>query len=1248
MDKPPDIKKRELKPRRRGCSAWRAGLGCRERPATGGELLATGGELRQRRCPHHEPEHLPGWRLPLICSILPQLKATSPNFAFLAAHDPLFVSLATAAERAFQADPATTVLKLRQLGEAFAQHAAAATGLYAGPGSNQLDLLRSLEARGIIQGQSSELFHRLRQAGNRAAHDFVADHRLALDQLRLARQLAIWFHRTFGGAAGTSFKPGPFVEPEDPSKAAQEAELLIQRLQAQLAEQAATAAEARALAEAEAARRAAAEALAERAEAERAEWERLSAAYDADLVASRKLFGEQLAAAQAAAVAHPEQQQAVVKVAAQATAALELSEAETRVLVDDQLRRAGWEADSVALSHKAGARPVKGKNRAIAEWPAGATGWADYVLFIGLTPVAIVEAKRESKDVVSVLEQAKRYARHLVLGADQRYALGARHFLTKAGGALISRDADPTGLATPAGWFAQEKQGEIETYKVPFLFATNSRPYLRQLETASGIWFLDGRRPTNHPRPLLGWYTPDGIARLLEKDEVAAEGKLQEEPTDYLGLRPYQLAAIRAVEDAVARGQQSCLVAMATGTGKTRTIVGLIHRLLKTQRFRRVLFLVDREALGTQAHGAFEEMLLDEDQTFARKYGLNAPTEAELEASTRVQVATVQAMVRRALSPNQDEDPLPVDAFDLVIVDESHRGYTLDREMTEHEQELRSFHDYVSTYRRVLDHFDAVKVGLTATPALHTKEIFGPPVFNYTYQEAVVDGFLVDHEPPINFITELAQNGIQLAQGEQVGLLTHGNVELAALPDEMSFEVSDFNKLVIAPEFTRVVAEALADWIDPTGPLKTLIFCVNDRHADAMVVALKAAYAAKNFQIEDNAIAKITGATDKVEDQIRRYRNELTPNTAVTVDLLTTGIDVPSIGNLVFVRRVRSRILYEQMLGRATRLHPGKVVFRVFDAVDIYSTLQGFTDMKPVVVDVSIPIETLLAEVVSAPAEHVELVRTQLVARLRRLHLRVLRADPAPEGLADALERLQSLTTGDLPALASKLQKLPLAELRAYVADRPALAPLLRELMDLIRGTGGSPVIVTGKGDQLVDVQRGYVGGKKPDDYLKAFGEFLEAQRNQVAALTLVLTRPRDLSRAQLRELRLLLGAVGYTEAGLRTAWRETRDVDVAATIIGFIRQRALGSPLVPYEQRVDRALAKVRAMRAWTPPQKQWLDRIAKQLKLEVIVDRAVFDAGNFRAVGGYKTLDRTLDGQLEQVLERFGEEIWSDNPAA
>jgi type I restriction enzyme R subunit len=164
-----------------------------------------------------------------------------------------------------------------------------------------------------------------------------------------------------------------------------------------------------------------------------------------------------------------------VQAATTAADAVQLDEADTRKLIDEQLAQVGWQVDSTTLTYAKGARPEKGKNLAIAEWLTS-SGRADYVLFVGLTPVATVEAKRKNIDVSSALQQAKRYSRSFVL-------------------------AD---VMQPPG-------GPWDEYHLPFVFSSNGRPYLRQLATRSGIWFCDVRRRHNLGHALDGWYTPEGL-----------------------------------------------------------------------------------------------------------------------------------------------------------------------------------------------------------------------------------------------------------------------------------------------------------------------------------------------------------------------------------------------------------------------------------------------------------------------------------------------------------------------------------------------------------------------------------------------------------------------------------------------------------------------------------------------------------------------------------------------------------------
>ena len=475
----------------------------------------------------------------------------SLNFAFLTPVDPQLVRLGALAEQYFAADPNTCSIKLRQFGERLAQLVAAEVGLYVSTEERQLDLLRRLRDRGLLKGEVDRLFHELRRAGNEATHTLVADHRTALSNLKYARLLGIWFYRVKTKDSG--FKPGSFVPPTDPAVETEALKQELEKLRAELGASLQAAELAQIAAQQEELRRQGAEELAREAEAKAQE------ALD------------RLAAIQAHAAAQPAQNiQQTIHKAQQVE--IDLDERETRRLIDIQLRNAGWEVDSEQLTYQNGTRPQKGKNLAIAEWPTQA-GRADYVLFVGLQAIALVEAKRQSKDVASAaIDQAKRYSRGFQL----------------AGDATLS--------GSPWGEF-----------KVPFVFATNGREFLQQLRTKSGIWFCDLRQKDNLRRPLPTWYSPQGLIDALAQDAEQAHQRLAQEGFNYgLELRDYQINAIQSVESALAQGQREILMAMATGTGKTKTCIALVYRLLKTKRFRRVLFLVDRKALREQTTNAFK------------------------------------------------------------------------------------------------------------------------------------------------------------------------------------------------------------------------------------------------------------------------------------------------------------------------------------------------------------------------------------------------------------------------------------------------------------------------------------------------------------------------------------------------------------------------------------------------------------------------------------------------------------------
>lgn len=885
---------------------------------------------------------------------------------------------------------------------------------------------------------------------------------------------------------------------------------------------------------------------------------------------------------------------------------IDWSELETRLeLIDEQLRQAGWECDTEKLNYKSNKTvPQKGKNMAIAEWPCG-TKYADYALFIGLELYGLVEAKKYGTDISTDLHQSKVYADKIL----------------------------------PKDIF--KLLGEWGSYKAPFLFSTNGRKYLEQIKTKSGIWFQDIRINTNRAYALRGWFSPDGLKEMYERDSESANKKLIESDYDYLSskqglsLRDYQIEAIKSVENKLIEHPEDrrALLVMATGTGKTRTINGLIYRLIKANRFKRILFLTDRTLLAGQARDSVIENKIEDQQSFGGIYKFEDMTVARPDSETRLHFATVQSMVKRLFYSN--ENPLTVDTYDCVIVDEAHRGYQLDKEMNEDDFGIRSEEDYVAQYRKVLDYFDAFKIGMTATPALHTKEIFGDFVFDYSYRQAVIDGNLVDHEPPYNISTKLNTEGIKWEKGEkpQAYDAETGEIsDLEALDDELKFDVEHFNKLVVAPDFNKKVVQYLVKQLDPEGNEKTLIFAARDSHADTIVEMLKEEFEAIGVDVHHKAIQKVTGAVYENSQLTRDFKNERYPNIVVTVDLLTTGIDIPSICNIVFMRRVRSRILYEQMLGRATRLCPeiGKEAFKIFDAVKLYEALQDYTQMQTVS-NPTYSFEQLVEETQRISDEQrLNKQIEQIVAKLQR-KAKILTSQQEEHfnlhnngnSISDLIADLKNTSPSEIKTKVEKLSSLwnyldtkVYKKYTQFVTDRP---------------------------DEVTEVKRGYGNAEKPEDYIEGFKKFIEENINTITAINVICNKPQELDRKSLKELKLILDEKGFTEVALNTAWKSAKNVDIAADIIAYIRTLSIGVDLITPQERVKNAINKIKSSRTWNVHQLKWIDKFEKQLVAESILTRKDLDLKPFLDDGGFNKINKIFNNELENLITELNNDLYS-----
>lgn len=882
----------------------------------------------------------------------------------------------------------------------------------------------------------------------------------------------------------------------------------------------------------------------------------------------------------------------------------QLTEAETRQLIDRQLQQAGWEADSENLNNwKYKTAPQKGHNMAIAEWVLPNGQRADYALFKGLEFYGIVEAKKWDQDIAGQMAQPKEYSREVPFRSDYL---------------LVDND-----------------MGE---YKVPFIYTANGRPYLKQYKEKSGIWFWDARNPKESAYALEEFHHPEDLALKLtsQNPEIADKDLVDDRDFPRFADRDYQVEAIKSIEETIKDGKKRILLAMATGTGKTRTAIALMYRLLKHKRARRILYLVDRNSLGQQTADAIKDNKIG-NLSIASIYGVKELKDKLPDASTKIQIATVQGMIKRLFYNDDKEEKPSVGQYDFIIVDEAHRGYAEDKELSEKEYHFYDQNDYVSQYRRVVDYFDATAIGMTATPALQTTDIFGKPVYSYSYQQAVLDNYLVDHDAPTIIKTKLSQEGIHFKKGAEIDLFDQSSESIKSekLPDNMNFEVKDFNKRVITESFNRVVCDYLAqNCLNPNDPElgKTLIFAATDSHADMVVRLLKESFKNAGNPVDDDAIEKITGSIRHPNNEIKLFKNEKNPNIAVTVDLLTTGVDVPEITNLVFLRRVQSRILYEQMLGRATRLCPEihKSVFNIYDAVGIYDAMNKVTNMKPVVKNVSHDVHYFIDQKhqfeVNDNFKQYQIDMTAAIDRkIKRMN----------DSKRKEFERLTEINSIDQWA-----RDLPRLNNQEFLKEWKNFEQLDR------LSTGSHKQYISNEPDEYLGIERGYgQGNSNPEDYIESFNKFIKENVNEIPALQIVATRPKDLTYDELKKIKLELEKKGFKENDLQTAWKSANQVQTTADIISFIRQAAVGSELVDHNVRIHNAMQKVYGMADWNMVQKSWLKKIENQLLSSTVLGpnaETAFSSNYFKRQGGYKQMRKIFSDNADQIIYVLNENLY------
>ncbi len=702
----------------------------------------------------------------------------------------------------------------------------------------------------------------------------------------------------------------------------------------------------------------------------------------------------------------------------------------------------------------------------------------------------------------------------------------------------------------------------------------------------------------------------------FNRDTQSAENWFLLNPVNTITrLRPYQVEAIEAIEQALIDGKRKMLLAMATGTGKTFTIVSSLYRLLKSGYAKRILFLVDRRVLAAQtvsAVSAFETpegLKLDKgyevySQKFKREdleeevnFNPQVLPEEYLtkpqEKHTFIYVSTIQRISINLLGKDAlgnfeydvdaDKLDIPINAFDIIIADECHRGYSAKE---------------TGTWKYVLDYFDAVKIGLTATPATHSLAMFKNKVFSYSTEQAVLDGYLVDYDA-VKIKSDIHINGAFLKEGELVGEIDTetGAEQLDELEDEREFAVNEIEIKITSPDSTKKIIKAFKKYTDlhekenKRFP-KTLIFAVNDlhhvSHADEIVRTCKDV-----FDKGDDFVIKITGSTtvDRPLKKIRQFRNRPEPRIVVTVDMLTTGVDIPAIEMVVFMRMVKSRILWVQMLGRGTRLcnDINKEKFTIFDCFDgsLIEYFKNATDF-----DVNLQKETIpLSEIIERIYDNQdrEYNTKVLIKRLRRIEKNIG---------AEAREKFSKfIPDGDLKAYTDKL--------------KDNLEKDFTETMKLLRNKDFQNLLINYprpkkiflKGYEILDTVEDKVmfrvgsDYQKPEDYLELFEKFVMNNPEHIEAIEILLSKPGKWNTDALEDLRTRLRKNDFSEKDLQRGYELVYKKPLV-DIISMIKHASdFQVPILTARERVEIAIKKITDLKSFTNEQQTWLSYIKEHL---------------------------------------------------
>jgi type I restriction enzyme R subunit len=942
-----------------------------------------------------------------------------------------------------------------------------------------------------------------------------------------------------------------------------------------------------------------------------------------------------------------------------------------RQQIDLLLSASGW-----IIQDRLGMNLYAARGVAIREFPLE-TGFADYLLFVDRKAVGVVEAKKVGTTLSGVAEQAGSYA------------------------AGLPQNVPHVGMD-----------------KLPFVYES----------TGVETFFRDERDPEPRSRQVFSFHRPETLAEWCD-DTVGAtrwvaqtapstlRGQLREMPAAHplntAGLWGAQVEAITNLEQSFAADKPRALIQMATGSGKTYTAVSFVYRLIKFAKARRVLFLVDRNNLGRQAFKEFDQYRTPDDgRKFTELYNVQHLQSNMLDDVSKVHITTIQRLFSM-LSGEPEYDPaneenslfdmgaaldrqppkqvrynpaIPIETYDFIVVDECHRSiYNL--------------------WRGVLEYFDAFLIGLTATPSKQTFGFFNQNlVMEYSRERAVLDGVNVQGNV-YRIRTQISDQGSKVEAGLWVGKrdrLTRQQ-RWEQLDEDLSYDPAQLDRAVVAADQIRTIVRTFRDRLPidifPGRTLvpKTLVFAKDDSHAEDIVRIMR-----EEFGKGDEFCQKITykSSGKKPEDLISDFRNSYFPRIAVTVDMIATGTDIRPLEILLFMRAVRSRLLFEQMLGRGTRVvSPTELLnvtsdaalkdhFVIVDAVGL--TEQELLDPQTLERKPSATFKQLLEAIALGVSDEATL--SSLAGRLIRLEKHLDRGQQTEikehtggaglteiaRGLLEAVDADKILdiarrgdplgrpNTEQIQAAAHELAEQACRPLAADPDLRLRLTEWQRRSEQVLDEVSADTVLSAGFDAEATEAARRTV---------ESFRVFIEAHKDEITALQIIYSIPRtgvpsyprtgdplgrpNLSFDALKDLaehlRLDLHQPDplYMTEALWNAYRQLErgrvrgsGPRVLSDLVSLVRHVALDEDIEPYpalvQHRYMEWLQKQAAGgNAFTPEQRWWLDQIAAHIGINLEMSAEDFTTGAFFQRGGQVAALRAFGGELLPVVDELNEEL-------